>query len=157
MKKNLAMINIHNINYKIKDRVIFNNANLHLKNNCINFIIGENGVGKTTLINELIKYFMVNKIYLNNTLIKNNAIFYQSSERTFLPRIKGGEYLEFRDKLLLTDNHKNYTFYEKLFNLNLKNYINEYSTGMKRKIEFIPSLFKKYSVYIFDEPFNGLD
>ena len=151
------MININDINYKVRDRIIFDNASLSLKSNCLYFIIGENGIGKSTLLTFLTKYFITKKVFLDDKLIKRADIFHQSSERIFLPRIKGEEYLDFREELLLTDNTKHYKSFEKIFNIDLKNYINEYSTGMKRKIEFIPSLFKKYNIYIFDEPFSGLD
>ncbi len=147
---------IDNLNYSLKDKVIFDNASIHLKNNSLNFIIGENGVGKSTLLRLLIKEWSNGKILNKGSKIKRTDIFYQESEREFLPRVTGKEYLNFRNSLIKR-NIDSYEDIEKLFNISLKSYVYKFSTGMKKKIEFIPSLFKKYKIYVFDEPLNGLD
>lgn len=45
------MINLKNITKKYEDKVIFENFNLSIPQNKITCILGESGVGKTTLLN----------------------------------------------------------------------------------------------------------
>ena len=62
--KNKIAINIENLNIKLGNKCLFEDANCIIKTNHRTALIGENGIGKTTLINEIIKN--------NNTSIKIN-------------------------------------------------------------------------------------
>jgi len=44
-----------------------------------------------------------------------------------------------------------------IFNLPLDSYATTYSTGMKKKLALTAILLQNNAVYIFDEPFNGVD
>lgn len=44
-----------------------------------------------------------------------------------------------------------------VFNLPLAKYVESYSTGMKKKLSFLGLLLLGKSIYILDEPFNGID
>lgn len=45
------MISIKNLSKKYADKTIFNKINLEIPTNKITFVVGESGVGKSTLIN----------------------------------------------------------------------------------------------------------
>ena len=57
----MNIIEIKNLNYSYKDKIIFENFNLNIKKNSITTILGENGSGKSTL---------AKLIYNNNKNIK---------------------------------------------------------------------------------------
>ncbi|MDR1552439.1 MAG: AAA family ATPase, partial [Prevotellaceae bacterium] len=47
--------------------------------------------------------------------------------------------------------------YNQLFELPLNEYAANYSTGMKKKLALFALLLQNNTIYILDEPFNGLD
>ncbi|MFV0530787.1 MAG: ATP-binding cassette domain-containing protein [Flavobacteriales bacterium] len=152
------MLKFSHLNFFYKNKEIFKDVNLNITSNFV-FLVGENGSGKTTLLNLIAQVFSFKgEILYNGKNIRKETIFYMESERLFLPKIKGKEYLKYRGTLLGLDLSEEYvTKLGEIFDLPLNLYIENYSTGMKKKIEFIPSLFKKYSIYLFDEPLLGLD
>lgn len=50
-----------------------------------------------------------------------------------------------------------FNHYYSLFNLPLDEYVDTYSTGMKKKLALIGVLLLDKPIIILDEPFNGLD
>ncbi len=152
------MISFHKVSFSYKNITLFENIDLIIKSNFV-FLLGENGSGKTTLLDLIAKIKShKGKILFKNQKIKKDNIFYMESERSFLPKIKGSEYLKYRGTLLGIElSNDDIEKLSKEFSLPLNLYIEKYSTGMKKKLEFLPSLFKKYDLYLFDEPFLGLD
>ena len=73
----MNIIDIKNLNFKYKEKEVFNNFNLQLENGSFTTIIGLNGSGKSTLIKillGLLKYegiIKIDDILLNKDNIKN--------------------------------------------------------------------------------------
>ena len=118
-------------------------------------IVGQNGAGKTTLfrcIAGLERY--AGQIETGGTPLKEH-LGLLTSEPYYMAKMTGEEYI-----YLLTDargirlkdlNERN------IFQLPLKEYVADYSTGMKKKLALTAVLLQDNRFLIFDEPYNGID
>ncbi|HLN53440.1 MAG TPA: ATP-binding cassette domain-containing protein [Lentimicrobium sp.] len=149
------MISIENltVSYDKKVRVL-NNLNLILKDSQIHGIVGLNGAGKTTLLNTL--YGLIKpdsgNIFLDGHSITKKQIGYLETENFFYSNITGEEYLK-----IFRNSNFNIEGWNDLFRLPLKELIETYSNGMKKKLALLAILKQDKPVMILDEPFNGLD
>lgn len=128
--------------------------NLSLDSNLIHGFVGLNGVGKTTLLNTIygLKKPVEGTIKFNNKKINKKYVAYLVTDNFFYSNITGKEYLNlFKNKEFDIDR------WNKLFNLPLNKIIDEYSTGMKKKLALLGILKQDKPLIILDEPFNGLD
>lgn len=149
------MISISNLSveYKKNEKII-NSLNLELGNGLIHGIVGLNGAGKTTLLNTIygLKKSISGEILLNNKKLTKKNTSYLVTENFFYSNITGREYLAlFKNKKL--DLYK----WNELFKLPLDQIIDNYSTGMKKKLALMGILKQDKKIMILDEPFNGLD
>jgi len=157
-----------NISFKRSSRTIFKNFNLSLSSNKIIQISGRNGVGKTTLIKILSciilptsgeifwngkKIFKnLNNFFKNLTLIMDintakkdltvfeNIIFWK---KIFASHIDYNE-IDALLKLLKMEIYKNVM-------------VKNLSYGEIRKLEISRLIIEKRKIWIFDEPYLGLD
>ena len=149
------MIEIINLSKSFGPKRILTDINVRFESGMIYGIVGENGAGKTTFfrcIAELEDY--QGNIKCEENDLKNNLGFLPS-EPYFLPKITGEEHV-----FLLTDARKikvKNLSDRNIFRLPLKEYVSNYSTGMKKKLGITSVLLQKNKYYIFDEPFNGID
>lgn len=119
-------------------------------------IIGLNGAGKTTFFQSicgLVEY--TGTISYDGDAFFKNKTSYVPTEPYFFPRIKGKEYLSFMQHAKSADT--NCEDLAAKFEVPLEEYIDNYSTGMKRKIAVLGAMIGDTDIYIFDEPFNGVD
>ena len=149
------MITIKNldISYR-KDIKIIDSLNISLLENTINGIVGLNGTGKTTLLNAIygLKKIDAGEIFCNGSKVSKKQIAYLVTENFFYSNITGREYLSlFKNKLFNMDK------WNELFFLPLDQIIDNYSSGMKKKLALLAILKQNKPIMILDEPFNGLD
>lgn len=145
---------IKNLNKKYKDKVVFNNLNMLLKDKSISFIMGTSGVGKTTLIRILMNLEKADSgeiIGIKNKKI--SAVFQEDSlceNLSVLLNIK-----------LVCENISVSEIENALEILHLKGCLNkrvrELSGGMKRRVAILRALLYDFDLLIMDEPFKGLD
>ncbi len=149
------MITIKNLNISYqKNKKVIDSLNLTMEENTINGIVGLNGTGKTTLLNAIygLKKIDSGKINLKEAAITKREIAYLVTENFFYSNITGREYLSlFKNKQFNDDK------WNELFLLPLNQIIDEYSSGMKKKLAIIGILKQDKPIIILDEPFNGLD
>lgn len=148
------MLDIEILNKKYGKKVVLNNIKFSLKENGIYGIIGKNGQGKTTFfkcIKDLTSYD--GAINYNNQRIVQNEIAWCATEPLIYDELTSKEFSEFYRNLLNIKDEKT----ENLFTIEEDKLVKEFSTGMKKKAYLNAVLQKKYTIYIFDEPFNGLD
>ncbi len=137
-----------------KNRPVLNNLNLLLDNGKIHGVVGLNGAGKTTLLKAIygLKKMDGGLIKMDDQKLGKKQIAYLATENFFYSNITGREYLS-----LFKNNRFDIEQWNKLFLLPLDRVIDEYSTGMKKKLALFAVLKQDKPVMILDEPFNGLD
>ena len=149
------MVSITNLSKSYGKNQVLKSINLNLNKGKVYGIVGENGAGKTTLfrcIAGLEDYEGTIDADVKN--IKNHLGFLPTNP-IFMSRITGWEYLKL---LSIARNIQWDRFEEKnIFELPLGQYVETYSTGMKKKLALMGILLQKNDIFILDEPFNGVD
>ncbi|MFT4681795.1 MAG: ABC-2 type transport system ATP-binding protein [Flavobacteriales bacterium] len=149
----MISINGMTISYDGKTNVI-DGLNLTLVENQIHGIVGLNGAGKTSMLRAIFGLVKADSGLCNfhdETLSKKHIAFLPT-ENYFFPNITGNEYLA-----LFKNQDFDLKGWNDLFQLPLDRIIDDYSTGMKKKLALIGILKMDKPVLILDEPFNGLD
>lgn len=131
---------------------VIDSLNLTINDNTINGIVGLNGAGKTTLFNAIFGLIKKEKgeILLNGQALTKKDIAYLPTESFFYSFITGREYLSLF-------NTSDIDKWNSLFKLPLDTIIDDYSTGMKKKLALLGVIRQNKSIIMLDEPFNGLD
>jgi ABC-2 type transport system ATP-binding protein len=149
------MLIINNLIVKYGQKQVLNGCSFYCERGNIYGLIGLNGSGKSTLINSL--YSFVPKVSgdfnFENWILHRNDIAYLETQNYYYSNITGFEYLS----LFPENNRELVAEYLKYFDLPLNRIIDGYSTGMKKKLAIIGLLHFDKPIFIFDEPFNGLD
>ena len=149
------MIKTHNLAKSFGKKEVLKGINLNFEKGKVYGIVGENGAGKTTLFRCIAGFKPFSgKIESDYKPLKNHLGFLQTNP-VFMTRITGWEYLKL---LTIARNIKEDNFEEQnIFDLPLGQYVENYSTGMKKKIALMGTLLQVNDVFILDEPFNGVD
>lgn len=161
--------------YPKRDKMIFENLNLHFEDEKIVGFVGESGSGKSTLMKMVMKWYMAKsgKIFLNDEDILDidsrklqekiayipqfPQIFSQTIRENLVlgnEKISDEEILEIaekcrlKDKILSTENGLD-------TKINSEKVI--FSSGEMQRLELMRALLKRADVYIFDEPTSNLD
>jgi len=150
------MISIIDLYKSFGKQVVLNKVSMELLPGEIYGFVGRNGAGKTTFFNCIagLEKFQ-GEIKYTKGLLKN-VLGLLPTDPYFFPKITGLEYLEMMCISRDID-FKQKKDYLNVFELPLNKYISEYSTGMQKKIAILGVLMQQNEVFIFDEPFNGLD
>lgn len=151
----MAIIDIRHLSKKYAQNLVLNDISTTFDQGAVYGIVGKNGSGKTTFFKCLAGLENHEGKILSSQQPLKSSLGVLLAEPYFLPKITGEEYIyllaEARKVKLPNLEEKN------LFNLPLKNYVESYSTGMKKKLTLMAVLLQKNEVFILDEPFNGLD
>ncbi len=170
----LGDIDIHNLNYKINNKVLFKNLNLTIKQGERILLSGASGTGKSTLLKMIMRYIEVeyghisidnidiNHYHLEN--IRSNITYVTSNEYLFTDTLQNNIklYKEVSEedyqkacKICLVDEivMNNLTKYNIMVEENGFNF----SNGERQRIILARSILRKSSIYIFDESFSGID
>lgn len=150
------MLAVNDVSFSYAEEFVLQDITINFEINLIHGIVGLNGSGKTTFFNILSGILACDKgtILLNNVSIKKSDIAYIDAESFFYPKLTASEFLSVFPKTNLNFNELELAH---IFNLPLDEFIENYSTGMKKKLLIISQLKQDKKLFIFDEPFNGLD
>ncbi len=166
-KSKMKTIRINNLSKNIKNKVILKNINLTLKESKVYGLLGNNGVGKTTLIKCIFNEFKINegKILVNDHQISFDDLkdMHYFPENVDLPKeMTVFDYLQIQYLL-----HKNNLdqFKEKinresylLKDINFKKTkINSLSSGQQKIVSIILCKILDPNIIFFDEPTANLD
>lgn len=150
------MLEIKNLAVAYGKNKILKDVHLNAGSGMIHGVLGVNGAGKTTFFKTIygLKKQEEGTILFRNQVLKNDDISFMETACYFYPLMTGEEYL----KLLGVEN-KNFSIekWNELFELPLHEYVENYSTGMKKKLAFIGVIAMDRPILILDEPFNGVD
>lgn len=138
------------------EHTVLDKVTMSLEEGKIHGLIGANGAGKTTLlgcIKGTVAYQEGEVVYKGMSRNKS-VVSLLETDNYFYKRITGKEYLA-----LFQAFNKEFDFdkWNALFDLPLQKMIDDYSTGMKKKLAFMSILSFNTPVLILDEPFNGVD
>lgn len=139
-----------------KGATVIENLQLVLEPGKIHGIVGLNGSGKTSLLNAM--YGLIPKkngaISWNSQPATSQQMAYLETHNFFYAKITGQEYLQL---FQLKNPQFDINQWNNVFELPLQKLVENYSTGMKKKLAFLGVLALNRPVLILDEPYNGVD
>lgn len=145
------MINFNSINIRFDDKVLYDNFSISFEENNVNFIMGESGVGKSTLIK-----YIKNQLILGG--VKVSVVFQESR---LIPWKNVYKNLDIVIKNKLSKVDRKAKINDVLQKMNLLNctelYPHELSGGMKQRVSIARAIIYDADIFIMDEPFKGLD
>jgi ABC-2 type transport system ATP-binding protein len=150
------MISIQNLKVSYGENNVLKSLSLTIPSYSIHGLVGLNGSGKTTLLNTLygLKEKLSGSISYDSLPITKNKIAYLESSNYFYPYITGKEYL----RMFQTQNLSfNIDKWNELFELPLNKLVDDYSSGMRKKLALMGILSLNREILVLDEPFNGVD
>ena len=150
------MLTINNLTVSYGNKKVLENLNLNMEEANIHGLIGLNGSGKTTLLNTIYGFKAVDRgtILHDGLQLKRTDIAYLETENFYYSNITGREYLSLFKSNTAEYNPDDWNI---IFKLPLDQFIESYSTGMKKKLSLMAILKQDKEIVILDEPFNGLD
>lgn len=150
------MISINKLTINFSGKKVLDDITINFLSNRIYGIVGLNGAGKTTFFNTLSSDLKINtgEIRFNGNTITNKDIAYLETVNFFYSGITGNEYLKIFKQ---TNPDFNQDALQEFLKLPLDELIETYSTGMKKKLALLGVLKQNKSIFLLDEPFNGLD
>lgn len=161
------MLELNNIHFSYDQKTnVLSGVNLTVEPGDFLALVGPNGSGKTTLIKLICDLLEVQSgtITLNGTNIKNlqvkQNILYLPSEDILPEFLTGREYVELMLNMYqstLDVDKLNYLAKYYDFESALDVLIEEYSNGMKKKIQLISAMLISPNILIIDETLNGMD
>lgn len=145
----MAMIKIRNLSKRYGEKVIYDNFNLDIEENKILVILGESGVGKTTLLNVLANLTdyegqiegiigSVSMVFQKDYLVPNLTV-----EQNLKLVCKDKDVLSALDTVELGDCANQYP--------------KSLSAGMSRRVAILRALLFNSNLIVMDEPTNSLD
>lgn len=139
------MYSYKNLSFYYGKKLIYHDINLNLKKGSIYTLVGNNGVGKTTLLKQLYN-------------LNNYKISLLTGKNPFYDNLSSYDNLYYY--LLLTNVNKD-NINNILNKLNISKYkdtkYKKLSLGTKQKLSIARVLLEDSDIYLFDEPLNGLD
>jgi len=163
----MSVINVNGINKSFGDTDAVKNVSFEVTKGRIFGLLGPNGAGKTTAIR------MINHILIpdSGTITINGQpaspatqrlIGYMPEERGLYKKMKVGEQLVYLARLKgLSKAEAKEAIAHWLDRFEARDWlqkkVGELSKGMSQKIQFIATIAHDPDIYIFDEPFSGLD
>jgi len=154
MVQPILEINLEKISYDL-DKVILKAIDLKIDSNGLYGVFGRNGQGKSTFLKTLcgLKSYE-GTIRLNNEILQPSDVAFLATEPMIYEYLTAEEFYKFYQKVSGRKNSSS----TRIFDINEKVLLKTMSTGTLKKAYVNTILqFDDYKIYIFDEPFNGLD
>ncbi len=158
------MVSIENLNFNYSRNIVFKEINLSLEAGKIYGLLGQNGVGKTTLLKILGGYL---KIKSGNCNVMGYAPFSRNPkflERVFFvpedfiaPDMVINEYARLRGEFYPKYDGLKFSKLITEFEVNGDSKFNKLSYGQQKKVIIAFALSVNADLILMDEPSNGLD
>ena len=145
------MIKFNKVNIRFEDRVLYDDFSIDFEENTVNFIMGESGIGKSTLTK-----------YIKDILLsKGNKVSVVFQESRLIPWKNIYKNLDIVIKNKLRKDERKAKINDILQKMNLLNckylYPYELSGGMRQRVNIARAVIYDADIFIMDEPFKGLD
>lgn len=162
------MIQIDQLCKSYDSKKIFQSVSYNFEDNQIYALVGVNGIGKSTLMNAIVQYKMMDSGTIKIDGLSNDNFnskydyFFIPDRKDMFLNLTGYEYISFiakiyRQGLHSTSENMEILAHKLKMDSELSNYIADYSLGMKQKIYLMGAFISGARNFILDEPFNGLD
>jgi ABC-2 type transport system ATP-binding protein len=142
--------------FKYKDNLVLQDIDVSFEKGKTYGIVGLNGAGKTTFFN-LMAGFIKSQgaifLYDNRPILRSDLAFIDT-DLFFYSKLTAREFLSIFPK---TNTEYNEEKLAQLFKFPLDGFMDEFSTGMKKKLILQSQIKQNKNIYLLDEPFNGLD
>jgi len=163
----MAVIEVNNISKSFGNTRAVDNVSFEIPKGRIFGLLGPNGAGKTTAI-RIINHILIadsGTVTINGYPVSSKTqsmIGYMPEERGLYKKMKVGEqliYLAQLKGLSHEEAKKKIRYWLDRFEAAewFDKKVGELSKGMSQKIQFIATIAHNPDIYIFDEPFSGLD
>lgn len=163
----MSVIDVRNISKTFGTTKAVDNVSFEVSEGKIFGLLGPNGAGKTTAL-RLINYILVpdsGSVTINGIQASpetQQMIGYMPEERGLYKKMKVGEQLLYLARLKGMregEARKAIRYWLDRFEAAdwLDKKVEELSKGMSQKVQFIATIAHEPDIYIFDEPFSGLD
>jgi len=163
----MAVIEVDNISKSFGSTQAVRNVSFEVHKGKIFGLLGPNGAGKTTAI-RMINHIIIadtGSITINDQQVSpatQRMIGYMPEERGLYKKMKVGEQLIYLARLKgleHTDAKEAIKYWLDRFEAAdwYNKEVGELSKGMSQKVQFIATIAHEPDIYIFDEPFSGLD
>ena len=143
---------LNNITKSFASKVIFNKDNFEFIDNKITYIIGESGIGKTTILRIIAG---LDKDFSGEIKKSSDKVSYVFQEPRLFP------FLSVYDNVAISSQASPFTVEEVLKLVELENEINSMpsalSGGMKMRVALARAIYSDGDIYLMDEPFSALD
>ena len=158
------MITINNLKFSYGRKVVFENISFNMELGKIYGLLGENGVGKTTLLRIIAGLLFPDEG--NCTVLGMNPakrlpaflqeVFYLPEEFGF-PSVKVESFVKITGGFYPTFSMEQFREYSKEFDVDVTRKFTELSFGQKKKALLAFGIATNAKLMLFDEPTNGLD
>lgn len=149
----MLKINLGEIRYN--QQIILSDIEINISKNGLYGFFGKNGAGKTTFFNALCGLVSCQgSILYGDDNLNASDIAFVPTEPFVYEYLTTEEFYNFYSYTIAGKKSES----EKIFDIEQNKILKECSTGTRKKAYINAVLqFKNYKLYIFDEPFNGLD
>ncbi|MGV8149896.1 MAG: ABC transporter ATP-binding protein [Alkaliphilus sp.] len=160
------IIEVNEVSISFKGVPILTDINLSIKKGSMIGIIGSNGVGKSVLFKIICGFLKADKgeIHIRGEKLGVNFDFPSDvgviiNKPGYIETFNGFKNLKFLADInkKIGDNKIKATLELVGLDPNNKTRVKHYSTGMKQKLGIAQAIMEDQDIFIFDEPFNGLD
>lgn len=158
------MLNIRCVSKKLGNKKVLDQVNLQIQDGSIFGLVGPNGAGKSTLLRILAGVIREdagvvtwdNEPIFNNPAVKKDILFI-SDEPYYFYNASISDMKQFYQLWYPSFDEDEYAHYLKLFHLDEKMPLAQFSKGMKRQAFIIFALAIAPKLLLLDEVFDGLD
>ena len=158
------MIKIEHVTKSFNGKKVLDDVSIHIKPGTIYGLIGENGVGKSTLIQCLTGIYKQDEgvievegksIYENNEV--KQEIAYVADRNIFFKNYTIKQMIEFFAQTYPKFSVERFNRYNETFKLDPKTKVKNLSKGMQMRLSLMLNMAVMPKVLVLDEPTSGLD
>lgn len=156
------MIELKNVYKKFGKKEVLKGVSFTAAKGDITCLVGVNGVGKTTILNNIMNLTPIDKgeIFIDGEKMHPdlyNKITFIPDLAVMLPHMKIKEAMNFMENFYSSWNSKRAEEIVYFFRLNIEDKIAELSKGNQAKVNLLMGLALDVDYILMDEPFSGID
>ena len=158
------MIDVHNIKKKYGKRINLNDISFTLNKGEIIGVLGENGCGKTSLLETICGIrpadsgeILCDEKPVYDDVAAKEKIAYVRDEQNYIGQYKGIQLVRLYKKCFEAFDVERFNAMNEIFHLDLNGYIKKYSKGQRMCMAFMLAMSRNADYLVLDEPFGGVD